>query len=206
MKRFSWTIVSAGVLLVPGAGRADSIWQRREPRSAYLFVDERARRVGDVLTVQIQEETDIGHKDQRNLSKDSNASAVFTFKGSTTGGKSSRSGTFDFEPSGSSQRGFDGSSAYTVGRTFVDTMSVMVIDVFPNGNLVVEGFRRQTVSGDVRMMRVSGVVRPDDISLTNVVLSPSITNLQIEYIGNGPEMRFVNQGYLGKLMNFVWPF
>jgi len=206
MKRFSWTIVSAGILLVPGAGRADSIWQRREPRSAYLFVDERARRVGDVLTVQIQEQTDIGNKDQRNLSKDANASAVFTFKGSTTGGKSTRSGTVDFEPTASSQRAFDGSSAYTVGRSFIDTMSVTVIDVFPNGNLVVEGFRRQTVAGDARMMRVSGIVRPDDISLTNVVLSPFIANLQIEYIGTGPEMHFVNHGYVSKLMNFLWPW
>jgi len=81
-----------------------------------------------------------------------------------------------------------------------------VIDVFPNGNLVVEGFRRQTVAGDARMMRVSGIVRPDDISLTNIVLSPAIANLQIEYIGTGPEMHFVNQGYVSKLMNFLWPW
>src|SRR5271155_1432103 len=109
MKRFSWTIVATGVLLVPTGGRADSIWQRREPRSSFLFYDERARRTGDVLTVAIQEVTDIGNQDQRQLAKNSNASGVFTFKGSTTGGNSTRTGTVDFEPSATATRGFNGS-------------------------------------------------------------------------------------------------
>ncbi len=206
MKRFSWAIVSAGIVLAPGTNRADSIWQRREPRSAFLFVDERARRLGDVLTVQIQEQTDIGNKDERQLNKTASASGVFTFKGSTQGGKSTRSGTVDFEPSGSSQRAFDGSSAYTVGRSFTDTMSVTVIDVLPNGNLVIEGFRRQIVTGDERVMRVTGIVRPDDISLANTVLSQFVANLQISYVGKGTESHWVNQGYAGKLFNWVWPW
>jgi flagellar L-ring protein precursor FlgH len=206
VKRFFWKVLSAGIVLTPGAVHADSIWARREPRSAFLFVDERARRIGDVLTIQVQEQTNIGNQDQRQLSKDAKASGIFTFKGSTQGGKSTRSGQVDFEPSGSSQRAFDGTSNYTVGRSFIDTLSVTVIDVLPNGNLVVEGFRRQVVTGEQRMMRVSGIVRPDDITLTNTVLSQFIANLQISYVGTGPESRFVNQGYVGKLFNWVWPW
>jgi len=206
VKRFFWKVLSAGIVLAPGTAHADSIWARREPRSAFLFVDERARRIGDVLTVEILEQTDIGNSDQRKMSKEAKANATFTFKGSTQGGKSVRSGTVDFEPAGSSQRTFDGSSAYTVGRTITDTMSVTVIDVLPNSNLVVEGFRRQVVAGEQRMMRVSGIVRPDDISLANTVRSPFVANLQISYVGSGPESRFVNQGYVGKLFNWVWPW
>jgi flagellar L-ring protein precursor FlgH len=206
MKRFSWAIISAGALLAPASGRADSIWQRREPRSSFLFYDERARRLGDVLTVLVQEVTDIGNQDQRQLSKSSDASGVFTFKGSTTGGKSARAGTVDFEPAASSKRDFTGSSQYTVGRTLTDSMTVTVVDVLPNGNLIIEGFRRVVLAGDERAMHITGIVRPDDISQINTISSQFIGNLKISYTGAGQEMHFVNQGYVGKLMNLMWPF
>lgn len=206
VKRFFWKMLSVGIMLTPGIAHADSIWSRREPQSAFLFVDARARHIGDVLTVQIQEDTAIGNSDQRQLSKTATASDVFSFKGSTQGGNSKRSGTVDFEPSNNAQRAFNGSSAYTVGRTITDNMSVTVIDVLPNGNLVIEGFRRQIVTGDQRLMRISGIVRPDDILLTNTVLSQAIANLQISFVATGTETHFVDQGWMGKLFNWIWPF
>jgi flagellar L-ring protein FlgH len=193
-------------VLLPGVAGADSIWDRREPRSAFLFYDNRARRIGDLLTVVILETTDIANNDQKQMSKDTKAGSIFNFKGSTKGGKLARDGQVDFDASGSSTRSFDSKSQLSIDQRFTDRMSVIVIDVLPNGNLVVEGFKQVVVGGEVRTIRISGIVRPIDISLANSVLSQAIANFQITYLGNGPTSRYVKQGYLGRIFNFIWPF
>jgi flagellar L-ring protein FlgH len=204
MKFLPFTLII--VVLLPSVAGADSIWDRREPRSAYLFYDNRARRIGDLLTVVILETTGIANNDQKQLSKDTKAGSVFNFKGATKGGKMSRDGQVDFDASGSSTRSFDSKSQLSIDQSFTDKMSAIVIDVLPNGNLVVEGFKQVIVGGEVRTIRISGIVRPIDISLANLVLSQAIANFQITYLGNGPTSRYVNQGWLGRVFNYIWPF
>ncbi len=186
---------------------ADSIWDRREPRSAFLFEDLRARRVGDLLTIVVRETTDINESDQRQLRKESKAGGLFNFKGSTKAGKFlARDATISMDTSGSANRRFDGRADYTSDRRFVDRMTVTVVDVQPNGNLVIEGCRRRKVSGEERLLRVTGVVRPADIGQGNVIQSQSIANFQVTYDGRGPESSYSNQGWVSKFLNYVWPF
>ena len=85
-------------------------------------------------------------------------------------------------------------------------LSVIVVDVLPNGNLVIEGTRRREVSKEVRWMRVTGVVRPIDIEIPNTINSKSIANFNIVYEGGGVESRFTNQGWAGRITNKIWPF
>jgi len=184
--------------------RADSIWARRDPRML-LFVDNRARRVGDLLTVVIQETTGIDNKDQRQLNKATNAGGAFNFKGSSTAGQLSRAAQIDLAITGSATRGFDGNSQYSVDQNFQDRMNVTVMDVLPNGNLVVEGYRRRIVSGEERLMCVTGVVRPIDISIANTVQSQSIANFNISYLGKGAESAYTSPGLLGRFFNCFWP-
>ena len=70
----------------------------------------------------------------------------------------------------------------------------------------VEGNKRVVVSGEERIIRISGIVRPIDISLTNTVSSTTLANFAISYTGKGPQSRFTNQNYLSKILNYVWPF
>lgn len=185
---------------------ADSIWDRRDQRSGYLFMDNKARRVGDTLQVIINENTGANNKEQRNLKKDTAASGKFDFSGSTGSSSAGKSAAASVSADNSSDRSFQGSANYQSNRQLQDAMQLTVIDVLPNGNLVVEGFRDRIVSNEHRLLRVTGVIRPNDIDVTNTVNSQNIADFTIKYEGGGTESRFTNQGWLGRIGNKVWPY
>lgn len=191
---------------VPGSRvSGDSIWDRRDQRSAYLFMDVKARRVGDLLFVTVNESNAATNTEQRKMQKDTAASAKFNFAGKASGTTSSAaaaSGSVDQ----SADRSFNGSAQYQSNRQLLDDMTVTVIDLLPNGNLVVEGSRYRIVSNETRLLRVSGIVRPNDIIIPNTISSQNIADIKIIYEGGGVESRFTNQGWLGRTTNKLWPF
>jgi len=182
---------------------AQSMWQHRDPSRVLMFRDVKARHVGDVLTIIVSENTDVDLKDERTLDKASNASGTFNFNGSTAGGQSASA---NLDSATTSNRNFDGSSEFTVEREFSDRITVTVLDVLPNGNMLIGGKRRQVISGESRVLVVSGIVRPFDVRPDNTVQSRFIANLEVAYHGKGPESSFTNQGWLGRLTNKIWPF
>jgi flagellar L-ring protein precursor FlgH len=188
------------------SGQADSIWDRRDQRFGYLFMDNRARRVGDLLTVVVREVTGASTTEARKLDKNNSESGKFNFSGKTSGNGVSRDAAAELSSSQSSDRAFNGSAGYENDRKFLDQMTVTVVDVLPNGNLVIEGYRKRVVSNETRILRISGVVRPNDVDLKNSIESRSIANFSISYEGNGVESRFTNQGWLGRVGNKVWPW
>lgn len=191
-----------------GRGYADSIWDRRDQRSGYLFMDNRARRVGDTLTVIVNETTDATNTEQRKLQKDTAVSGKFNFAGSTGSGSggTGKAAAASVSADNSSDRSFQGSAQFQSNRQLLDQMQVTVVDILPNGNLVIEGFRRRVVSNETRWMRVSGTVRPNDIDIPNNISSQLIANFNIVYEGGGVESRFTNQGWVGRITNKLWPY
>ncbi|MBY0229445.1 MAG: flagellar basal body L-ring protein FlgH [Gemmataceae bacterium] len=188
------------------AARAESIWQRRSQRYGFLFNDQRARNVGDILTVLIAETNAINQREQRQLKKATDTSAKLDYKGSTASDNGGRTGALSFEASASSNRAFDGNAQFTSGRQFTDTLTATVVDVLPNGNLVIEGHRIRVVSGEQRLLRVTGLVRPADLSAFNSVPSAAIANFKIEYCGRGVDTNTTTRGWLGRAFDYVWPF
>jgi flagellar L-ring protein precursor FlgH len=204
---FLATLVFGTVVLQEAQTRADSIWERRDHRAAYLFEDNRARRVGDLLTVQVNEISNVNEQDKRDMDKATSFTNVLGYKGSSSAGSGvSRAGQLDFNINGSTDRTFKGQAQYQSNRVFTDNITVTVIDVQPNGNLVVEGYRRRMVSGELRTLKITGIVRPVDIGGGNIVQSQYVANFRISYLGKGPETSFANQGYFGKALNLLWPF
>jgi flagellar L-ring protein precursor FlgH len=179
-----------------GIAPADDIWARRDPRYANLFQDNRARSVGDILTVVISETTSTNEREQRQQSKTNSFNGSATVFGTPTVAESS----------GDFGRRFAGSAQMTSDRRFADRLAVTVVDVMPNGNLVVEGYRSRVVAGEERVLMLTGVVRAQDVAVGNVVQSTSLANAKLTYLGRGPGTRTVNQNFLGRLMNRVWPF
>ena len=175
---------------------ADDIWARRDPRIANLFQDNRARNVGDILTLVINEITTENEREQRQQSKTN------TFTGQATVFGVPQVANSD----GNFGRTFSGSGQLTGGRTFTDRIALTVVDVMPNGNLVVEGFRSRLTMGEERVLRISGVVRSQDVAAGNLVQSGSLANAKLSYLGRGPTTRQVNQNFLGRVMNRLWPF
>ena len=81
-----------------------------------------------------------------------------------------------------------------------------MVDILPNRNLVVEGSRTRVIAGEKRTMRVSGIVRPDDIELGNYVVSSSIADFRILYEGDGHQTNYTKPGWLGRIVTKVWPW
>lgn len=195
----------AGLALAP-ATRADSIWDRREPRSAYLFQDLRARNVGDILSIAITETTTTNDREQRagDRRTRNDAGGAFNFN-SQIGTNPSSTGAGTGAINSDTRRRFDGSAQMSSNRQFVDRMAVTVVDVLPNGNLVFEGYRTRVIAGEERALRVTGVVRPTDIGAANTVQSQFVANFKISYVGRGTQSEFTNQSLIGRVVNYILP-
>jgi flagellar L-ring protein FlgH len=183
-------------------GRADSLWERRDPRYAFLFQDNRARAVGDTLIVTITENTVANEQDQKTLSRTTSGSGqiqTFDLLRTAAGNNNGGSNSLQQLPSQTTNYQFAGSAQNTVSRVFTDRMAVTVVDVLPNGNLVLEGYRSRVVAGEERVLRITGVARPADIGVGNIIPSGSVANFRISYLGRGPSTRNNKQGFLTRL-------
>lgn len=207
MNRFTLACVTILLTMaISNACDAQSMLKHRQPSHINMFADLQARRVGDLLTIVIRENTEVDNKDERKGNKNTDIGGIFNFSGSTTGNGGTNSAAASFDSNTTSKRIFNGKSEYSVESALQDRITVQVLDVLPNGNLVVGGTRRRTVSGEIKTLVLSGVVRPFDIRSDNTVASPSVANFRIAFHGKGPESSFSNQGWLGRVTNKIWPF
>jgi flagellar L-ring protein precursor FlgH len=210
MRRWMIALLIAGMTAL-SVGRADSLWERRDPRYAFLFKDTRARAVGDTLIVTISETTVANEQDQRTLSRTTSGSGQVTFFDSlrtprTTGNAATTGAagnTLLQFPGQSTAMQFSGSAQNTTNRVFTDRMAVTVVDIMPNGNLVVEGYRSRVVAGEERVLRITGIVRQADIGVGNIIPSGSVANFRISYLGRGPATSTNRQGIFPRLNNFL---
>ena len=200
--------VTVGVAAASGgdAVRADSLWQRRDPDKSFLFYDTQARNIGDLLTVVISENTGVQNQENRALNKESEASKSMDISQSASGDFGDAEGEAAFDFNSESERSFDGGASFRSQREFTTRMTASVVDVLPNGNLVISGRKNVVVTGDERILVVSGIVRPLDVSPDNSIQSRFIADFRIAYEGVGQEQAFTRQGAFGRLMNKLWPF
>ena len=202
-------IITLAALTCVGGFRsvsADSLWRRRSPQHAYVFEDSRARRTGDLLTIIINESTEVDNSEDKTLRKSSDAQAVMNLAGNSGGGFGTGAASYNLDLGGNSSRNFNGRASYSNTRELADRITVKVVRVEPNGNLCVEGHRTIKIAGEARMLSISGVVRPIDIGPDNTVSSRFVANMFTEYEDGGAERTFTRQGWLGRAINWSWPF
>ena len=185
-----------------GTADADSLWKRSRPQHSFFVEDSRARRPGDLVTIIINESTEVQNRENKALDKSTAASGTFDLDGSTT----LRSVTANLDAGKQTSRNFSGGATYRNSREVLDRITVSVMTVSPNGNLVLMGEREITIAGEKRKLRISGIVRPVDIGPDNTVGSRFVANMQTTYTDDGAERRFTRQGWAGRVMNKVWPF
>ncbi|MCA9218012.1 MAG: flagellar basal body L-ring protein FlgH [Planctomycetales bacterium] len=183
--------------------RGASLWQRRNPQHVYYFRDTSARSVGDLLTILIQESTDVGNRDQRGMAKATDANFAFDTAAASSGGGSASA---NFDIGANSDRSYDGSASYSVERDFTARMTVRVVALTTSGDLVIAGTRKQMVGGEMRTLSITGIVRAMDIGPGNTVRSQYVADLKMCYDGDGPESHFTNQNWGGRIFNKIWPF
>lgn len=164
-----------------------------------LFQDRRAYRVGDVLTVQLSEETESSKK----------AGTQFG-KSSTVDFATPNIGTKTIDELGVSidgSRNFDGSASSSQGNKLQGAITVTVHEVLPNGVLRISGEKWLRLNQGDEFIRLTGIVRVDDINRSNQVSSQRIADARITYAGRGALADSNAAGWLTQFFNSPWvPF
>lgn len=169
-----------------------------------LFEDLRARRIGDVITVVLNERTDANKSASTATSKDSTVSLA---PGTAFGRPITDDGVPIAEAALSGEREFEGAGTSSQSNQLNGSITVSVVDVLPNGLLVVQGEKWIQINQGREYVRVRGLVRPVDISALNTVSSSQIANAQIAYGGSGALADANREGWLARFFSsVVWPF
>ena len=194
---------------VPQPNNSDangSIYQaayRSQPFFGYrpLFEDRRPRNVGDIMVIQINEKTAASKKSDSSAER--NQASSFSVN-SLTGlpGKSFLGSALD----ASSANKFDGKGAATNVNDFTGTITVTVIEVLPNGNLMVSGEKQIGINQGSEFIRFSGVVNPSTITNGNSVSSTQVADARIEYRANGYIDEAQVMGWLARFFLTFLPF
>lgn len=185
---------------------AQSLFMRRSSNQIDQYRDYAARNRGDTLSVLIAESTDVENRDERTLDKSGQSSSTQGFDYGIGGTLGAGAGDATLGHSNANQRGFTGDAEFRSERAITDRFSVTVIDVLPNGNLVVSGSRLISVQNDVRQLKLTGIVRQYDVLPNNTVPSYLVANLEMTLDAKGTEQAFTNQGWLSRRINRFWPF
>lgn len=172
-----------------------------------IIADLRARNVGDILTVTIQEIHSVKNEDKVERRNDTTLAArleAYSLSDRTL--QSNTLPKIDIRK----ESDFNGESKQNSGSDVRASIAVVVVDVQPNGNLVIAGTRTVNVNDETRTLKVSGLVRPLDVSPTNTVTSSQVADARISIAGEGGGTRQVTRGPVGQmfdtLMWAVWPF
>ena len=180
-----------------------------EARSHYLFDDNRARKVGDIVLVKIVEtsksKSKVDTTSERESTNSIGVSAAFNksrfglgpFKGDVgTGPMLSTSTVTEHEATGETKR-----ENYVTA-----TMGARITQVLPNGVMQVQGAREIKVNNETQYMVVTGLIRQRDIDSDNSILSTQMADSRIDYYGKGELANKQKSGWLTRLLDIVWPF
>lgn len=167
-------------------------------KSMSLFSDMKANQIGDNLTVLIYEMTNASNKSETKNEEGSSASA----------GGGPGTGVLDFIPlfgvSGESSNSYDGKGEVKKNQSLRAKMTVTVVGIKHNGDLIIEGSRTVGIGQNTETMHLTGVVRQKDVAGDNTVDSYLIADAKIAYDGEGPSQNSARPGIVSRL--FSWLF
>ena len=190
----------------PVIHQANSLWR---PGARAFFKDQRAAQIGDIVTVvvAIEDQAQLNNATSRNrtASEDADATQLFGLQSNLS----------NFLPDA-----VDPTSLVSVGNTSAHNgngtvnrqetvnlqVAALVVDILPNGNLVIAGRQEVRVNFEVRDLRVSGVVRPQDITATNTIQHSQIAEARISYGGRGQLTDVQQPRYGQQLIDVLMPF
>ncbi len=172
--------------------------------------DRRANNVGDIITITLEESLNASNSGSETLSKtDAYAfdlpEALFG-PSSLLGKLFFNGGIKENNLAGGTTQSFTGSGTAAQANTLTGTMSVTVVRVYPNGNMEVKGERKLSYNSGTEYIRLSGVIRPEDISSSNTVSSTKVADAQLSYTGTGDMNDSVTRGWLGRYFAYISPF
>lgn len=203
--------VIAPVKQIPSDG---SLWRANGQKG--LFRDLRARDVGDLVTVNIAESSKGSKKADTKSSRESSIAAGISnalgwegkIKELTYLGNKKARASLDTSSlfKGSMTNEFTGEGETNRDESMTASITARVTAVTPEGNLYIMGTREVRLNLETQFITLTGLIRPEDISPDNTVLSSYIADARIAYSGSGPVSDKQRPGWLMRFADFVWPF
>ena len=220
-----WQLLAAGLLLggcaqvpreplvrQPMTARADAPVRPTEPangsiyRTSFgapaLFEDRRPRYIGDILTVLVSENINASKNSAADASRSGSASSTLGLVPKLIGGLISN----DQDADGKGKNIMSAKGGANSRNTFNGVITVTVVEVLANGNLLVSGEKQMLINQGTEYIRFSGVVNPRTVSANNTVPSTQVADARIEYSAKGYIDEAQNMGWLQRFFLNVLPF
>ncbi len=180
----------------------------RENVALSLFDDGKASQIGDIITVTLQERTSSSKSSNVEITKESElAISPTAAAGTILGREPSLLGDFSLQTGVTGDRDFKGEAEADQSNRLTGNISVTVVDVYPNGTLVIRGEKWITLNRGSEFIRISGLVRPEDVSPENTIASTKIANARIAYSGTGELAESQKMGWIARFFNSaIFPF
>jgi flagellar L-ring protein precursor FlgH len=202
---------------------AGSLWSEGTTNERGMFADKRAKRVGDIVTIVVQENTVATNALELKTAREAKAGTgnpftnvvnqfITALPAAILGKNSKIANALPKSPITAPPLDAAGTAEYKGGgeitnrQVVTSRVAVTVIDVLPNGNMVVEGVRLVRFSGETQYGSLRGVVRPTDVQKDNTVLSTNIADAQVEFVSEGTLTDAQKKGWLLRLAGKVSPF
>jgi len=227
-----WRVLALPVLsllvFLPSASKAGSLWREAVTDERGMFADKRAHRLGDIVSIVVQETISVRNEstvgNTRAAQGDPNGLGTNLVNKLINGAANlqgaGQKGTGKFpsfllpKPAGQAPSilSLNGGREYSATANVQNTqsvvaqMAVQVIDVLPNGNLVVEGIRQVSFSKERQFASLRGIIRPADVSVTNTVLSSLVADARIDIVSEGALTDNQKKGWLMRLDEKISPY
>ena len=232
MKALAYSLITALLILAGGCANDPALIQAdkpvmpppptaenlRPPRPVYgsmftdrspdFYQDLRARNVGDIIVVEIVENSKAKKKNDTKAERTNEYEASVPHFLGYSGGLRREAGSTSSDPliGANLTSSHDAKSELKKEDSMTSSIGCTVIEKMPNGNLVVRGSRELQVNGETQYIILQGVVRPTDVTSTNTVYSTQLADARIYYTGRGVLSDKQKPGWLARLLDNIWPF
>ncbi len=204
--------IGLGIIIMlfvsPSLVFADSLWNNKNPTGQSLFSDQKAAKVGDIITVLIVENTVVSQKASSARDKKSSIEGEVKDWAMPIFDNELKTKVADKKPiwKVENTNKFSGGGSYSGNFNIRSQITTCVIEVLPNNNLVIEGTSEVLINNEKNTIAVSGIVRPEDIGVANTILSTQLADAKVRILGKGPLHDKTGRGILETLLDWLWPF
>ncbi|MEA3383901.1 MAG: flagellar basal body L-ring protein FlgH [Campylobacterota bacterium] len=181
-------------------------------KGASLFSDKKDLQVGDIIQILIEETLTNDSANSRTTSKTTSSSlgggifAPSVAGGATTNTANKLNSATGIGFSTTSTGSFSGNAKSAADEEFTTTISAIIEQTYQNGNYFIKGTKEMLINNQKQNIKISGVIRPYDISPDNTVYSYQLANLKILYEKDGEEMDALSKPWGTKILEIIWPF
>jgi flagellar L-ring protein FlgH len=209
MRSASPHLTLALLILSVGGLHAESLFKAETLADGTLYSDQVARRAGDLITILVKETTSVSERHKTENKRENTIDArINLVPGSDQIPAEVGSSSIGRLPglAAASEKDFKGEGKIEAQGEVKAVITGRVIDVLDNGNLLVEGRRVVRVNKDTKTILITGIIRTADIQANNTVMSEKLHNFQVSIEGEGPLTRSGREGWLGEILDILWPF